>query len=116
MTYNVFKLDNKPKTTTHTGTANMSKTYSTKSNAVRAARNAGLTDYTITTVDGRFAVVTLAPKAIRRISEVPRPCNLVADICRANPGASRKDLLILCDKAGVALNTARTQVSIHRIR
>jgi len=97
----------------------MTKAYSTKSNAVRAARNAGLNNFSISNVDGRFVVVpvvTLAPKAIRRISEVPRPCNLVADICRANPGASRKDLLILCDKAGVALNTARTQVSIHRIR
>jgi len=97
----------------------MSKTYSTKSNAVRAARNAGIEKFNIEKVDGRFVivpVVTLVPSAIRHVSEVTRPCSLVAEICWANPEATRKQLMTLCEEAGIAFYTARTQIQKYKVR
>ena len=95
----------------------MTKTYSTKSNAVRAARTAGMATFTIDLIDGRFALTAgTAPKAIRRVSKIPGPCDTVAMICRANAGASRKELMGICEKAGIAYYTARTQIQRHMVR
>jgi len=95
----------------------MTKTYSNKSNAVRAARTAGITNYTISKIDGRFALI-VAPvaKAIRHVSEIERPCSTVADICWANPTATRKELMAICEANGIAFYTARTQIQKYKVR
>jgi len=96
----------------------MTKTYSTKSNATRAARAANIENFNVEKVDGRFVivpVVTLVPSAIRRVSEIPRPCDVVAMICRANPEATRKELMAICEEAGIAYYTARTQIQKNKV-
>lgn len=48
-------------------------------------------------------------KKPRELSTVKNPCQVVWDICNANPTASRKQLLDACVSAGICFGTASTQ-------
>jgi hypothetical protein len=55
---------------------------------------------------------------IRRKSEIVRPTKLVWDICdavrKANPEATRKEILEECERRGIAYYTARTQYQVWK--
>ena len=104
----------------------MTKTYSTKSNALRAAKQAGFTPDQVQLFDdghsiGRkywFEEIAVAPVAAHRgevvnKSTTERPCKRVwiiaDDMLAANPEVKRKDVIAACIAAGVAFYTARTQ-------
>ena len=115
------------------------KAYTTKSNARRAAKSAGLEQFEIIEVEGGFAFQATQEEAApaepavetpaipakaekkaqtRKIevtneSTAERPCKLVWHIAdemkAANPEVKRKEVLAECVKHGVAFYTARTQ-------
>lgn len=47
-------------------------------------------------------------------SKVKNPCEAVWDICDKNKDKPRKEILALCEKAGIAFYTARTQYQLWR--
>jgi hypothetical protein len=47
---------------------------------------------------------------INEVSTIEKPVVVVRNICEANIGLKRKDLVALATQAGVNINTARTQV------
>lgn len=108
----------------------LTKTYSTKANAIRAAKAANLADYEVlqSKDSGRFSVALSnqeeeeVEKAeagdFSRESTIPTPTKMVfiiADrmvaeaVAAGQPAPRRKDVIKACEDAGVAHNTARTQ-------
>lgn len=113
------------------------KTYTAKSSAHRAAKQAGLTkdQYEIIEIDGQFGYRLLeedpsvmepvqeepaaevkpakAKLEVKHHSEIPRPTKTVwhiADQMHAeNPNVRRKDVIAECVRRGIAYYTARTQ-------
>lgn len=101
------------------------KTYTTRSNARRAAKQqlgqdiVEGQDYRIIEVDGKFGFEAIdtpdkveerqADSAMRGKSVVENPTNLVWQIAASMPGARRRDVIAACVDAGIAFYTARTQ-------
>lgn len=115
------------------------KTYSVKSSAHRAAKQAGLEkeQYEIVEIDGKFGFQLIeateepvqeiteadqvieapakgeAKLEIKHKSDIERPTKTVWHIAEemsaANPQVRRKDVIAECVKRGIAFYTARTQ-------
>lgn len=107
------------------------KTYSSKSNAKRAAKSQGLDLETINIVEqaaGQWAIEEAKVEAPQKKeapvayvdgpitahkggskSTVERPCHLVWELAESMPGARRKDVIAAAVEKGVAFYTARTQ-------
>lgn len=117
----------------------MSKTYTNKSNAARAAKKAnggtleGLrlegtagawhyaADVPATPVEpAKPAKKEKAPRTSQapadriRVSQIERPTKRVWHIADAMPEASRKEVLEACRKEGIAFYTARTQYQLWK--
>lgn len=105
-------------------------TYTTKANAKRAAKNAGLEigAFEIKEVEGRYAFEVIAPvkeelpappaevevpaellEGTSAKSVVENPVKRVWAIADDMWGARRKDVIAACVAEGIAYNTARTQ-------
>jgi hypothetical protein len=87
------------------------KTYSSKSNLLRALKAAG--------IDPETMNLHHRPEGWRASSKHTKPadkepkrngnCSRVWDITEAMPGARRKDVVAACVEAGIPLGTAKTQ-------
>ena len=131
-------------TTTKIETTFTSKEYSSKSNAMRAAKSAHAAEVeanqvkVVETEAGKWVYLVEVEVEIeveekkeavknehKEKSEVKKPCSLVWEIAEESreyaiateTKLSRKDVIEKCVKAGVAYNTARTQYQLwHQSR
>ena len=99
----------------------MSKTYSSKSNAARAAKKAGLNEsqYSIVLKGKRFQLRDLTTPlyngSLRERSTAKSPCLIVWDLCfEMGANVKRKELLARAVELGVNESTAKTQYQAWR--
>ena len=114
------------------------KTYTTKANANRAAKNLDAGTFDIIEIDGRFMIEQIVPTAevvvdtpaeeilapeneeglikigeIKQKSLIEKPVKEVWVIADCMWGQRRKDIIQACVDSGIAYNTARTQYQAY---